>query len=96
MQHPALLHGPVQKGAGDKGAAHRLLLGVHKHIHTRPDRPDGVPQLQVLRSAIGQIPLDHQKIKVGAMGEREVGELNKIMVADPTIFTKENVDQFDF
>ncbi len=37
-----------------------------------------------------------QKIKVGAMGEREVGELNKIMVADPTIFTKDNVDKFDF
>ena len=37
-----------------------------------------------------------QKVKVGAMGEREVGELNKIMVADPTIFTKDNVDKFDF
>jgi rhamnose transport system substrate-binding protein len=37
-----------------------------------------------------------QKFKVGAMGEREVGELNKVMVADPTIFTTDNVDKFDF
>ena len=37
-----------------------------------------------------------QKVKVGAMGEREIGELNKIMVADPTIFTKDNVDKFNF
>lgn len=37
-----------------------------------------------------------QKIKVGTMGEREIGELNKVIVAEPTIFTKDNVDTFDF
>ena len=37
-----------------------------------------------------------QKVKVGAMGEREVEALNKVVVGPPTIFTKDNVAQFDF
>ncbi|WP_395089563.1 substrate-binding domain-containing protein [Armatimonas sp.] len=37
-----------------------------------------------------------QKVKVGAMGERAVEDLNKITVGPPTIFTKDNVAQFDF
>ncbi|MFY7953259.1 MAG: substrate-binding domain-containing protein [Armatimonadaceae bacterium] len=37
-----------------------------------------------------------QKIKVGAMGEREIGDLNKVIVGPPVIFTKDNVDQYQF
>lgn len=37
-----------------------------------------------------------QKVKAGELGEREVGELNKVTLGDPTIFTKDNVDKFDF
>jgi rhamnose transport system substrate-binding protein len=37
-----------------------------------------------------------QKIKVGAMGEREIGDLNKLVVGPPVIFTKDNVDQYQF
>jgi len=37
-----------------------------------------------------------QKIPVGAMGEREIGDLNKVVVGPPVIFTKDNVDQYQF
>lgn len=36
------------------------------------------------------------KVKVGTMGERTVEDLNKIVVGPPVIFTKENVDQYNF
>jgi rhamnose transport system substrate-binding protein len=37
-----------------------------------------------------------QKVKVGTMGEREIGDLNKIVVGPPVIFDKENVDKYQF
>jgi rhamnose transport system substrate-binding protein len=37
-----------------------------------------------------------QKVKVGAMGEREISDLNKIIVGPPVIFDKKNVDKYQF
>lgn len=36
------------------------------------------------------------KIKVGTMGERTVEDLNKVVVGPPVIFTKDNVDKYNF
>ena len=41
-------------------------------------------------------PRKGQKFKVGAMGEREITDLNKVIIGPPVIFTKENVDQYQF
>jgi rhamnose transport system substrate-binding protein len=36
------------------------------------------------------------KFKAGKLGEFTVGKDGEVVLGDPTTFTKDNVDQFDF
>jgi rhamnose transport system substrate-binding protein len=62
-----------------------------------PDKLGYLATYAAAALASGQITgAQGQKFKAGALGEYTIGQSGEVVLGPPTVFTKDNIDQFDF
>ena len=57
----------------------------------------GYAATQVLRAAIdGTLKPGATSVKAGKLGELQIVNGSEVLLGSPTVFTKDNINQFDF